>query len=329
MKRDHYAISNGRLQRKDNTLYFIKAESEKKQSLPVEQIKSLHVYGEVDFNVNLINFLNQRDIMIHFYNYYGFYTGSYYPRKKNVSGFTVVNQCKHFLNHQKRMYLALQFIESAVHHILRNLRRHKVKIEENISAIEVEAKKLKEAQTISELMGIEGNIRQYYYQSFGNILDDKFIFTKRSKQPPRDPLNAMISFGNQLAYTAVLAEIYRTPLDPTISFLHAPSSKRFSLSLDLSEIFKPLLVDPIIFSLVNLRMINKKHFDYLEREICYLNEKGKKKFIAAWEERLNRTIMHRALKRKTSYRYLIRLECYKLIKHFLGDDDYKPLKAWW
>lgn len=227
------------------------------------------------------------------------------------------------------MYLALQFLESAIHHILRNLRRHKEKTEETIYAIEVEAKKLKQAQAISELMGIEGNIRQHYYQSFGNILNDKFIFTKRSKQPPRDPLNAMISFGNQLTYTAVLAEIYRTSLDPTISFLHEPSTKRFSLSLDLSEIFKPLLVDPIIFSLVNLRMINKKHFDYLEGEICYLNEEGKKKFITVWEERLNRTIMHRALKRKTSYRYLIRLECYKLIKHFLGDDDYRPLKAWW
>lgn len=193
----------------------------------------------------------------------------------------------------------------------------------------IEASKLDYAKNVYELMGIEGNIRRCYYQSFGDILNKEFVFEKRSKRPPRDPLNAMISFGNQLAYTAVLAEIYRTSLDPTISFLHAPSSKRFSLSLDLSEIFKPLLVDPIIFSLVNLRMINKKHFDYIEGEICYLNEEGKKKFISAWEERLSRTIKHRALNRKTSYRYLIRLECYKLIKHFINDEIYKPLKAWW
>lgn len=329
MQRDHYTISNGRLKRKDNTLYFIRAEDEKKQSLPVEQIRSIHVYGEVEFNTKLMNFFNQHEIMIHIYNYYGFYAGSYYPRKKNVSGFTVVNQSKHYLDGQKRIYLASRFIESAVHHMLRNLRRYKEKTEETINAIELQARKIEQVQTIPELMGVEGNIRQYYYQSFENILNEEFIFTRRSKRPPRDPLNAMISFGNQLAYTAVLAEIYRTPLDPTISFLHEPSSKRFSLSLDLAEIFKPLLVDPVIFSLVNLRMITKKHFDYLEGEICYLNEEGKKKFISAWEKRLSTTIQHRALKRKTSYRYLIRLECYKLIKHLIGDELYKPLKAWW
>jgi len=329
VKRDHYTISNGRLQRKDNTLYYIKAEGDKKQSLPIEQIRSLHVYGEVDFNTKLMNFLSQHDIMIHVYNHYGFYAGSYYPRKKNISGFTVVNQSKHYLDYEKRMYLASRFIESAVHHILRNLRRHKEKTEKIINDIETETVKLKQVKNVAELMGIEGNIRQHYYQSFQDILHEDFVFTKRSKRPPSDPINAMISFGNQLAYTAVLAEIYRTPLDPTVSYLHEPSTKRFSLSLDLAEIFKPLLVDPVIFSLINLRVIKKKHFNYLEEEICYLNEEGKKRFITAWEERLSRTIQHRVLKRKTSYRYLIRLECFKLIKHFIDDELYKPLKAWW
>ncbi len=329
MKRNHYTISNGRLKRKDNTLYFIRGEDEKKQSLPIEQISNLHVYGEVDFNTKLMNFFSQHEIMIHIYNYYGFYAGSYFPRKTAVSGFTVVNQCKHYLDNRKRIYLAQCIVQSAVHHILRNLRRHKEKTEQVIKDIQMLAEKLESVKTVSELMGLEGNIRQRYYQSFGDIVNEDFIFTKRNKQPPRDPLNAMISFGNQLAYTTVLAEIYRTPLDPTISFLHEPSSKRFSLSLDLAEIFKPLLVDPLIFSLVNLRMINKKHFAFIEGEICYLNEEGKKKFISAWEERLSRTIQHRALKRKTSYRHLIRLECYKLIKHFIGDEIYKPLKAWW
>jgi len=189
--------------------------------------------------------------------------------------------------------------------------------------------KLQYAKSIKELMGIEGYIRHLYYQAFNDILKEEFVFINRNKQPPRDPLNAMISFGNQLTYNTVLSEIYRTPLDPSISFLHEPSTKRFSLSLDLAEIFKPLLVDPIIFSLVNRKMIKKDHFDYLENEICFLNEAGKKKFIVAWEDRLRKTVRHRRLKRNTSYRYMIRLECYKLIKHLINDETYKPLKAWW
>lgn len=130
-------------------------------------------------------------------------------------------------------------------------------------------------------------------------------------------------------YQVVLSEIYKTQLNPTISYLHEPSTKRYSLSLDIAEIFKPLIVDPLIFTLVNKRQLKKEHFDFLEGEICYLNEEGKKKFIVGWEERLNQSIKHRTLKRNTSYRYLIRLECFKLIKHVIGDEVYKPLKAWW
>jgi CRISPR-associated protein Cas1 len=130
-------------------------------------------------------------------------------------------------------------------------------------------------------------------------------------------------------YTTVLSEIYKTQLNPTISFLHEPAMKRYSLSLDISEIFKPLIVDSLILSLINNRSINKNHFEFIEDKICFLNEKGKKIFIKAYEDRLVKTIKHRKLNRQTSYRYLIRLEGYKLIKHFIGDQVYKPLKAWW
>ena len=177
-------------------------------------------------------------------------------------------------------------------------------------------------------MGIEGRIRKTYYKSFNEIFKNRFTFGKREKRPPKDPINALISFGNSIMYTNVLKEIYKTQLDPTISFLHEPSTKRFSLSLDIAEIFKPLIIDPIIFSLVNNKRLNKSDFTY-EEEICYLNESGKKKFLSDFEGKMNTTIKHRKLNRQVSYRYFIRLECYKLIKHFIGDEKYKVLKAWW
>jgi CRISPR-associated protein Cas1 len=320
MMRDHYVFSNGRLKRKNNTVYYINE---------IERIRNLHVYGEADFNTKLLNYLSQYDICIHIYNHYGFYAGTYYPREKSVSGFVIVKQSEHYLDTYKRLYLAVSFIQGAVHHMLRNLRRHKETTANVIEAIEVEAMQLQSATDIPSLMGREGRIRHQYYQAFNLILNQNFVFEKREKNPPRDPLNALISFGNSLMYQCVLSEIYRTTLNPTVSYLHEPSTKRFSLCLDLAEIFKPLIVDPVIFSLINKRSLNPNHFDYLEKEICYLNEEGKKKFISAWEERLKTSIMHRTLKRKTTYRYLIRLECYKLIKHLINDEVYKPFKAWW
>jgi len=129
-------------------------------------------------------------------------------------------------------------------------------------------------------------------------------------------------------YTTSLGQIYETQLDPTISYLHEPSTKRFSLTLDLSEIFKPLIIDNLIFYCVNNKIIKKEDFD-INEGICFLSEKGKKKFIREYENKLNTTIKHRALNRSVSYRTFIKLECYKLIKYFIEDEPYKALKAWW
>ncbi|MFC5559119.1 type I-B CRISPR-associated endonuclease Cas1b [Ureibacillus thermophilus] len=324
-----YLFNNGKLKRKDSTIYFILEDGTKKV-VPIEQVENLHIFSEMEFNTSFINLLNQKDVFLHFYNYYGYYSGSYIPRKKKVSGFVDVKQAEHVLNPALRMYLAQQLIYSAIHHILRNMRRHKEEVGELIEEILEFKKQVSKAKDIPTLMGIEGKVRLAYYQGLNAMIKNKdFYFEKREKRPPRDPINALVSFGNSMMYTAVLSEIYKTQLNPAISFLHEPGSRRFSLALDLAEIFKPLITDNLIFSLVNKRSIQKKHFEFIEDEICLLNETGRKIFIQEFENRMSTTIKHRKLNRQTSYRFLIRLECYKLIKHLIGDEDYRALKAWW
>lgn len=187
--------------------------------------------------------------------------------------------------------------------------------------------RIPETLAVDELMGIEGNIRQVYYQAFDLILND-FEMGVRTKQPPRNEVNALISFGNMMCYSQCLRAIHQTQLNPTISYLHTPGERRYSLSLDISEIFKPIVVDRVIFNVLNKRQIQEKHFDrQLNR--CVLNPAGKRIFVEAMEERFLETIQHRTLGRKVSYRYLIRLECYKLSKHLLGMEEYKPFKMYW
>src|SRR5699024_9084900 len=143
---------------------------------------------------------------------------------------------------------------------------------------------------VSELMGIDGMIRQSYYLAFNYFLDSDFAFDERNKRPQKDALNALISFGNSLCYTKVLSELYKTHLDPTISFLHEPSTKRFSLSLDIAEIFKPLIVDPVILTLINRRQLDaKKDFEYID-DMVLLSETGRKKFLSEWMRKLQTTI---------------------------------------
>ncbi len=138
----------------------------------------------------------------------------------------------------------------------------------------------------------------------------------------------MVSFVNTLCYTLCLDMIYHTQLNPTISFLHQPGYRRYSLALDLAEVFKPLLADRLIFALLNKKMIQKNDFDH-NLNSCLLKDSGRKIVIKAWDEKLNETIRHRSLGRNVSYKHLVKLECYKLVKHILGIEEYKPFKAWW
>lgn len=327
MEKDYYVFNNGTLKRKDNTIYFEKADGGK-VPLPIENINTLHLFGEVTLNTKLLNYLSNTNVLLNIYNYYGYYSGTYLPRKSKISGYLTVKQSSVFLETDERLYLAKQFIQSAAFHILRNMRKEKEQIDELIIQIEKEKINIDNSKSIYELMGTEGRIRKIYYSAWPTLSKGQFPMSKRTKRPPEDPINSLISFGNSLMYTNVIAEIYKTQLDPTISYLHEPSTKRFSLSLDLAEIFKPLIIDPIIFSLINKGVINDDDFDSTEG-LCYLNEEGRKKFVLEFEKKLSTTLKHRKLNRKVSYRYLIRLECYKLIKHMIDDEKYIPLKAWW
>ena len=331
MSRNYYITQPGRLRRKDNTLY-LEPEAAPRIPIPVEDIDALYFYGELDLNTRLLNFLSQKHIAFHVFNYYGYYSGSYYPREYLNSGSLLVKQVQHYEKSAKRMPLAHQFVESAVFNMLRILRYHTNRGKDcnaQIETIEAILTESRTAKNINELMGYEGAIRDTYYTAFNTILELKTPFETRVRRPPDNPINAIISFGNSMMYTSCLAEIYRTQLNPTISFLHEPGERRFSLSLDLAEIFKPLIIDRIIFRLFNRRQLNEsKHFE-TSVEGCYLNEKGRRLFISAFDEQLKQTVSHRKLKRHVSYQRLIRLECYKLIKHLVEMETYQALRPWW
>ncbi len=330
MKKSIYIFSDGEFKRKDNTLYFEGKEG--KKYLPVENISEIFIFGEVTINKRLLEFLTQAEIILHFYNYYGFYVGSFYPREHLNSGYMILKQAEYYLDPAKRIKLAKKFVEGAILNIEKvlnyYLRRGKA-LEDVIERIQKLKVKLDDCNDTDELMAIEGNIREYYYKSFNVILDNEhFIFEGRSKRPPLDRLNALISFGNSLLYTYVLSEIYKTHLDPRIGFLHATNFRRFTLNLDVAENFKPIIVDRVIFTLVNKGIIKASHFENLIKGIV-LNEKGKKLFIEEMENKLQSTIKHKKLGRHVSYRQLIRLELYKIQKHLMGEEEYKPFVAEW
>ncbi|MEM3504920.1 MAG: type I-B CRISPR-associated endonuclease Cas1b [Archaeoglobaceae archaeon] len=321
MRKNYYIISDGKLMRDENTIYFENEEG--KKPIPINTIYAIYALGSLSITSKAISYLAKEGVCIHFFNRYGFYEGSFYPRESLISGEVVLRQAEHHLEKEKRLYLAKAFVEGSI----LNMAKVAKKSGEDDTDIISTLQSLYDAKSIAEIMGIEATARNAYYAKFDSILKE-LKFEKRSRQPPENEVNAMISFGNSLLYSAVLSELYHTQLNPAISYLHEPSERRFSLALDLAEIFKPLIVDRLIFNLVNNRMIQKDDFDR-EMNGILLNENGKRKFVKAFNERLEKTIKHKYLNRNVSYQRLIRLECYKLIKHFFGVEKYRPFVIWW
>ncbi len=337
MKRTFYLFSSGRLERKDNTLKFtpIKDDEGEEQELPprylpVEDIAEIYAFGSLRTNSSLFNFLGQKDIPVHYYDYYENYTGSFMPRDGLLAGRVLLAQAKTYENKKRRTELARKFIQGAAWNMVQNLNyynRRGKELTDPVTQMKQLAGILEQTKSVEEVMGIEGNIRKIYYACFDTIIDD-FSMGERTKQPPQNEVNALISFGNMMCYSETLRAIHQTQLNPTISFLHTPGERRYSLSLDISEIFKPILVDRVIFKTLNKRILSEQCFDkQLNR--CLLNDKGKKLFVKAMEDRYDETFRHRSLGRNVSYRHLIKLECYKLLKDIMGLEEYKPFKMYW
>lgn len=321
-----YLFRNGVLKRKHDTL-LIEDKKKKKTYFPVNNVSDIKVFSEVTINKRLLEFLTRKQIPVFFFNHFGHYTGAYVPIQHNTFGSIILKQADYYSDKEKRLFIAKQFVYGAAENMLKNMMYYinqQKEIKKEQEAIESSLKDIHKAKSVEQLMSKEAQIRKWYYKFFDKVVKhDEFKLKKRKIQPPGNYMNALISYGNSLLYLSILTEILKTPLDPRISYLHATNFRRYSLNLDFSEIFKPLIVDRTILALVNRNQMKLSDFEPFKGGI-YLNDGGRKKIVEEYEKRLKKTITIKSLKRKASFRKLIRTEAYKLIKHMNGEAYYEP-----
>lgn len=330
MQESYYIYSSGNLTQKDNTLRFTTCDGQTKD-LPIENIKEIYIMNEITVTSKLLNLFSKYGIVVHFFNYYQFYIGSFCPKESKLAGQFLVKQVLAYENYESRMTIAKEFINAASFNIYRNLRYYNGRGKNVLCymrAIESLRKKIYTVSTIEELMGIEGNIRQEYYSAWNIIIDQDIDFDKRVYHPADNMINCLISYVNMLVYAKTLSEIYKTQMNPTISYLHQPGIRRYSLALDVSEVFKPLIADRLIFSLLNRNQITENSF-VEELNGLQLTEKASRIIATELDDRLKKTVFHKELGKNVSYQFLIRLELYKLIKHIIGEKEYKGFEMWW
>ncbi|MDQ2049084.1 type I-B CRISPR-associated endonuclease Cas1b [Natronolimnohabitans sp. A-GB9] len=330
MDRNYHVFSDGRIERKDDTVRIVTDDDEKKY-IPIENAEALFLHGQIDFNTRLMSFLNQEGVAMHVFGWGDYYTGSIMPERGQTSGQTVVSQVTAYEDKDHRRRLAASIVSGSIHNMRTNAVYYDGRgrdIETEIADLEAAADRVADDLPVDELMGIEATARKIYYRTFNEILPEEFRLSRREYNPPPNEVNSLISFGNSLVYANCVSAIRATALDPTISYLHEPGERRYSLSLDLADLFKPVLADRVLFRLVNRGQITHDDFE-TDLGSCLLTEGGRQTYSKAFEETLERTVDHPDLNRKVSYQYLLRLEAYKLKKHLLTGEPYDPFERWW
>ena len=330
MDRNYHIFSDGRIERNNDTVRLVTEDGEKKY-LPIERAEAIFLHGQVDFNTRLVSFLNDHGVAMHVFGWNDYYAGSIMPERGQTSGRTIVAQVNAYEDTSHRRSLAASFVLGSIHNMRTNVVYYDSRDRELgsvISALDETAAQVDEALPIPELMGIEATARKAYYRAFNEILPESFELSGREYNPPPNEVNSLLSFGNALVYANCVSAIRATTLDPAISYLHEPGERRYSLSLDIADLFKPVLSDRVTFRLVNRGQIGLDDFEE-ELGACLLTERGRKTYSMEFEEMLEQTVEHPALGRKVSYQYLLRLEVYKLKKHLLTGEEYEPFERWW
>ncbi len=316
-----YLVAGAKISRRDNTIQITPKEG-KPRRFPVETLRHIVVLGVTQFNSELLAFLGKQGVRLSFHDYYGFFAGSLEAANPVGSGAVHLGQARVILDEAARLGLAKTIMAAGLQNVMGNLRyyayRGNAEVKPAIEEIAAHRENLKQAEGVEQLMGCEGLARQAYYSAWKHI-NPGLELKKRIRRPPGDRINALISFCNGVVYSACKHELSKTHLDVTLSFVHAPSQARASLALDLAEIFKPVVADKMIFSLVNRQMLDDDDFEESEG-VCMLSEKGRREVVEAFREKMDKETVGEL----RGYRALILREAFKLQAHVLGLDEYVP-----
>lgn len=317
-----YILKPGKLNIEDGSILFTDYEEEK-VIIPIKQVKDLYLLVDINPTSNILKLIMDEGIIIHYFNLYEYYLGSLIPKNHKNSGKIIVKEVLAYHNLEERLKIAKEIMYGCFKNINNVIKYYeRKKILNNKLNINKYINKLKHSNNINQLMLLEAEFRKNYYSYFPDIL--KLENFSRVMRGAEDIVNVLINFINSLLYSIIFSEIKKTNISGMIGFIHEVDHDRYPLIYDISELFKPIIVDRLIFTLINKGQISDK--DLIEGK---LNDKTVKMIFREWDNKINKTFYYKPLKRYVSYRYLIREEIYKIERCLTKGTKYNSFRKWW
>ena len=309
---------DARLNRSENSLV-VTSESGRKV-IPLRGIKHVICMGGGSITIPLLKEMGRNGIRFTILDAGGRFLGAFEPEEERPSGRVRIGQAKLFLDQDRRLSIAQSIVLAQMKSIRGLLQRYRrngtTGLDPSIEGIDAATEIASNSEDIPTLMGAEGHARAFLHDAFG-LISPQAQLQRRIRRPPPDPVNCLMSFFNMMLYSACSTELSKTHLDRSIAFLHAPGTGRLSLSIDMAEVFRPILSDALLLSMFRREQINETWFDR-SPGICLLNEKGRTKAVQRFWSRIEESHENVSLKQS------IFRQCISLEREALGIGQFKP-----
>jgi CRISPR-associated protein Cas1 len=323
-----YLEEQGSKLRKTSKRLIVEKSGQRLLEVPAREIDRVLVFGGVEVSSKALTLLLASGIDVAFLSIRGKLRGRLVSSEsKNV--FLRIAQYHRADDKSFRLNLARRMVGAKMKNqrtlLLRYQRNHPdVDSCSEIGVISEASNSLNNADDISYLMGLEGASSAAYFRGLSRMVTGGFAFEGRRSHPATDPVNALLSLGYTLITNEIAALVEAAGFDPFVGFLHGIKYGRRSLPLDLVEEFRQPVVDSLVLSVVNKSVIKMTDFHREDTGECYLNKEGFRRFLASYEERLDKFFFYRDDNTRASYRSLFRRQVEHMEKAVLGEEEYKP-----
>ncbi len=316
-----YLDEQGSELKKKGELFIVEKDDTMISELPLAQVDRLVIVGNVQISTQALALLFDNAIPVSFITSYGNYRGRLKPpTHKNVM--LRLKQYDRYNNHDFRLNYSKRVVDAKLRNSRVFLQKHQrnnpdTDISPEIAAIDALSKSSANANSVDALMGIEGSAARGYFSAFGKLVKDEFTFKKRTKRPPEDPVNAMLSLGYTLLFNEMHSAVESLGFDPYLGFLHSVEYGRASLAVDMVEEFR-YLIDGLALTLVNKDMLNPDDFTERDDGGIYMKEKARETFYRQYEKRINTEVAYRDMTVK--YRRVFLYQAEHLARVVIGED---------
>lgn len=322
-----YLMEQGTWLQKENQRFIIQVSKTQKIEVLMREVERILVFGNIQLTTPAITACLNENILVLFLSQTGQYNGHLWSLESTHLGHEMVQMKRQDeKDFQVRVSQAIVWgkLMNSKRLLMRlNRKRNLPEVEQAILGIDSDIQSLSEVDNLDQLRGYEGVGAARYFPAFGRLITNpNFSFSQRNRQPPRDPVNALLSFGYTLLFNNVLSLIISEGLSPYFGNFHYGERNKPYLAFDLMEEFRSPIVDGMVLKLINTSVFTPKDFTDADNGGVYLSDRSRRTFLKAFESRMSQTVSHPDIQSSVSYRQVIQLQIRRYKQSLLTDVPY-------